>query len=66
MALFNLRMVTPLLIPNDYAYIILMFFFSLSNGYIGSICMMSAPQVRNFLVYYCCLLLFISAFDILS
>lgn len=30
---------------SDTAYIIIMLFFSLSNGYISNICMMCAPQI---------------------
>ena len=41
------RVVTPLLLPNDYAYMAIMLLFSLTNGYLGSICLMSAPQVRR-------------------
>jgi len=42
------RTLTPVLLESDTAYIIIMSLFSISNGYLGSICMMSAPQtVRN-------------------
>jgi len=39
------RSLTPVLMESDTAYIIIMSIFSISNGYLGSICMMSAPQV---------------------
>lgn len=35
----------PVWFPSDTAYIIIMLLFSFSNGYITTICMMSAPQV---------------------
>jgi len=42
------RTLTPVLIESDTAYIIIMTLFSVTNGYLGSICMMCAPQtVRN-------------------
>ena len=39
------RVHTQVLFNSDIAYIIIMALFSLSNGYISSICMMSAPQL---------------------
>jgi len=36
--------VTPVLLESDAAYLVVMILFSVSNGYLGSICMMSAPQ----------------------
>ena len=30
---------------SDIAYIVIMLLFSMSNGYIGSICMISGPQM---------------------
>ena len=33
------------LFESDTAYIIIMILFSMSNGYIGSICMISGPQM---------------------
>jgi equilibrative nucleoside transporter 1/2/3 len=38
------RTLFPVVFESDTAYILIMAAFSLSNGYIGSICMMSAPQ----------------------
>eukprot|EP00088_Acartia_fossae_P026451 TRINITY_DN2728_c0_g1_i3.p1 TRINITY_DN2728_c0_g1~~TRINITY_DN2728_c0_g1_i3.p1 ORF type:complete len:453 (+),score=98.00 TRINITY_DN2728_c0_g1_i3:47-1360(+) len=38
------RTIMPVVIESDTAYIIIMAIFSISNGYIGSICMMCAPQ----------------------
>jgi len=38
------RSLTPVLIESDTFYIILMTIFSVSNGYLGSLCMMNAPQ----------------------
>jgi equilibrative nucleoside transporter 1/2/3 len=35
----------PILIESDYAYMVLMVLFSVSNGYICSVGMMSAPQI---------------------
>jgi len=37
--------VTPVVMESDVAYIIVMALFSITNGYVGSICMMSGPQV---------------------
>jgi len=39
------RELTSVLLKSDTAYIILMSLFSISNGYLGSICMINAPQV---------------------
>ena len=39
------RGLTFVAFESDVAYIIIMLLFSLSNGYIGSICMISGPQV---------------------
>jgi equilibrative nucleoside transporter 1/2/3 len=39
------RSLTPVLLESDTAYIIIMLLFSTTNGYLGSICMMGAPQV---------------------
>jgi len=39
------RGVTFVAFESDVAYIIIMLLFSVSNGYVGSICMMSGPQV---------------------
>lgn len=39
------RNVTSVQLESDIAYIIIMALFSISNGYIGSICMISGPQV---------------------
>ena len=36
--------VTPVLLESDAAYLVVMILFSVSNGYLGSICMISAPQ----------------------
>ena len=36
----------PVVFESDAAYIVIMILFSVSNGYIASISMMSAPQVR--------------------
>ena len=36
----------PVVLESDVAYIVIMILFSVSNGYIASISMMSAPQVR--------------------
>jgi len=36
---------TDVYMASDVAYIIIMALFSISNGYVGSICMMSAPQI---------------------
>ena len=48
------RSLTPLLIPNDYAYMAIMLAFSVSNGYIGSVCLMSAPQVCGWQTLFMC------------
>jgi len=37
--------VTPVVMESDVAYIVIMALFSITNGYVGSICMMSGPQV---------------------
>jgi len=37
--------VSPTLIASDTAYIIIMLLFSITNGYVGSICMISGSQV---------------------
>jgi len=39
------RQLVPLLWASDYAYALVMAAFALSNGYLGSVCMMSAPQL---------------------
>jgi len=39
------REVTSVQFESDVAYIIIMALFSISNGYVGSICMISGPQV---------------------
>jgi len=39
------RGLTPVLFESDAVYIIIMLLFSVSNGYIGSICMISGPQM---------------------
>jgi len=39
------RQVTWVAFESDVAYIIIMLLFSVSNGYVGSICMMSGPQM---------------------
>jgi len=39
------RGLTDVYMASDVAYIIIMALFSISNGYVGSICMMSAPQI---------------------
>lgn len=36
----------PVVLESDAAYIVIMILFSVSNGYIASISMMSAPQVK--------------------
>ena len=41
------RHLTSVLLESDTAYIIIMSLFSFSNGYVGSICMICAPQVSN-------------------
>merc|ERR1719147_578125 len=41
----NDRGLTDVYLASDVAYIIVMATFSITNGYVGSICMMSAPQV---------------------
>jgi len=38
------RSLVPVVFESDTAYILIMAAFSVSNGYVGSICMMSAPQ----------------------
>jgi len=38
------RSVSPILFESDVAYIVIMALFSISNGYVGTICMMSGPQ----------------------
>jgi len=38
------RTLVPVVFESDTAYLVIMTAFSLSNGYIGNICMMSAPQ----------------------
>lgn len=40
----NNRETSQVLFESDTVYIILMILFSVSNGYVGSICMMNAPQ----------------------
>ena len=37
----------PVVLKSDAAYIVIMILFSVSNGYIASISMMSAPQVGD-------------------
>ena len=44
------RNVTSVVFESDIAYIIIMALFSISNGYVGSICMISGPQVRQLLL----------------
>ncbi len=39
------RVLTSVHIKSDLAYILIMILFSVSNGYLASICMMSAPQI---------------------
>jgi len=41
------RKLTSVQIESDAAYIIIMLLFSVTNGYLGSICMMSAPQLAE-------------------
>jgi len=41
----NNRQVTDVLFHSDTAYIIIMAVFSISNGYLANICMISAPQI---------------------
>ena len=36
---------TTTLFASDTAYIVIMMLFSISNGYVGTICMMSGPQM---------------------
>jgi len=43
----NDRNITPVVFYSDAAYILIMLVFSVSNGYLGSICMMSAPQLAE-------------------
>ena len=38
-------MLTYVAFESDTVYIIIMLLFSISNGYVGSICMISGPQV---------------------
>ena len=44
-ALPNNRVNSHIYFRSDTAYIIIMMLFSLSNGYLSSICMMSAPKI---------------------
>jgi len=37
--------ISPTLFESDTAYIVIMMLFSISNGYVGTICMMSGPQM---------------------
>lgn len=39
------RALTWVAFESDTAYIMIMMLFSISNGYVGSICMMSGPQL---------------------
>ena len=39
------RGITSVVFESDTAYIIIMMLFSITNGYIGSVCMISAPQI---------------------
>merc|ERR1719452_343380 len=39
------RNLSSVMFESDVAYIIIMLLFSVSNGYVGSICMMSGPQM---------------------
>merc|ERR1719154_432640 len=39
------RGLTSVLFESDTAYIVIMMLFSISNGYVGSICMISGPQI---------------------
>ena len=39
------RGLTSVLFESDIAYIVIMMLFSISNGYVGSICMISGPQI---------------------
>ena len=39
------RALTWVAFESDTAYIVIMMLFSISNGYVGSICMMSGPQL---------------------
>merc|ERR550532_1172110 len=39
------RVLTYVAFESDTVYIIIMLLFSISNGYVGSICMISGPQV---------------------
>lgn len=41
----NNRQVTSVLFHSDTAYIVVMALFSISNGYLANICMISAPQI---------------------
>ena len=43
----NGRSLTSVQLESDAAYIIIMLLMSTSNGYLGSMCMISAPQVTN-------------------
>ena len=39
------RGLTSVLFESDIAYIVIMMLFSISNGYVGSVCMISGPQI---------------------
>ena len=39
------RSITSVAFESDTAYIVIMMLFSISNGYVSSICMISGPQV---------------------
>jgi equilibrative nucleoside transporter 1/2/3 len=41
------RSLTAVVLESDTAYITIMAAFSLTNGYLGSLCMINAPQVRG-------------------
>jgi len=41
------RYLTSVVFNSDAAYIIVMLLFSITNGYLGSICMISAPQLTS-------------------
>ena len=39
------RNLTPVMFESDVAYIMIMLMFSVSSGYLATICMMSGPQM---------------------
>jgi equilibrative nucleoside transporter 1/2/3 len=36
----------PVLVRNDFVYFLIVWIFAVSNGWIGSLCMMAAPQQK--------------------